>query len=206
MFTGIVEAVGRITGRTEVAGLLTLKLETELAAGLAPGASIACSGVCLTATGGTASEIFVDVANETVRCTTLGAKRAGDRVNLERPLRADGRLDGHFVQGHVDGRGVVVVSDARGGDRVLRIGHSHEAREADDLVVDKGSIAVDGVSLTVTSCGQGWFEVMLIPHTLSVTTLGELVPGAHVNLEYDILAKYLVRFSQVRRARGSNDE
>ena len=196
MFTGIVETLGRIAARDESAGLLRFGVESELAAGLATGASISVSGVCLTVTAVEGARFTVDVADETVRRSTLGDRRVGDLVNLERPLRADGRLDGHFVQGHVDARGEIARAVDRGADRVLRVSHPPES---DRFIVEKGSIAVDGVSLTVTACGRGWFEVMLIPHTRAVTTLGAVVAGAGVNLEYDVLAKYLARWDDLRR-------
>jgi riboflavin synthase len=133
------------------------------------------------------------VAPETLRRTTLGRRVEGDAVNLELPLRADARLGGHFVQGHVDVAARVRHAGDRDGDYVLAIGH---AREASSLVVEKGSITIDGVSLTVTGCGPEWLEVMLIPHTLDATTLGRLTPGDDVNLEYDILAKYMVQLAE----------
>jgi riboflavin synthase len=203
MFTGIVEAVGRVSNRREQSGFFSLSIEEERIAGeLVTGGSVAVAGVCLTVTEHGPTRFRVDVANETARRTTLDRRRAGDRVNLERPLAANGRVDGHFVQGHVDGRGEVVRVDQRGADRFLRIGHP---AQSDRLIVEKGSIALDGVSLTVAGCGSGWFEVMLIPHTLRVTTLGELGPGDEVNLEYDILAKYLLRmasFTKQGREKG----
>jgi riboflavin synthase len=143
----------------------------------------------------------LDVSNETMRRSTLGRLKVGDRVNLELPLRVDERLGGHFVQGHVDEVGEIVFSDQKGGDRVIRIQYS---TESDPYVVEKGSIAVDGVSLTIAACERGWFEVMLIPHTLEVTTLGEQGPGNEVNLEYDILAKHLVRLADVYQSRGTS--
>lgn len=197
MFTGIVTDIGRVVDRVERGGQLTLALEAaDTAPELRVGASVAVSGVCLTVTGLEGPRFTVDVADETRRRTTLGALTSGGKVNLELPLRADGRLDGHFVQGHVDGSGRVLSVEQRGADRVLRIGHPSEF---DAYIVEKGSIAVDGVSLTVTLCGSEWFEVMLIPHTLSVTTLGERKVGDAVNLEYDILAKYLVRLTPPAR-------
>ena len=196
MFTGLVEAMGTIA---EVMGkggseLVELIIESqEIAPSLKLGDSVAVSGVCLTATRVEAARFRVDVAPETLRRTTLGRLAEGDAVNLELPLRADARLGGHFVQGHVDAAGRVTHAGLRDGDYVLTIGH---ADEASPLVVEKGSITIDGVSLTVTGCGPSWFEVMLIPHTLDATTLGRLTPGDDVNLEYDILAKYIVQLAE----------
>ena len=197
MFTGIIEDIGRIVASQDRTGQRTLSLESErLAEELQIGSSVAVSGVCLTVTSREGKRFTVDVSTETLDRPTLGSLPDGGCVNLEMPLRMQGRLDGHFVQGHVDGRGGVVSVGERGSDRVLRIEH---AEEADALIVEKGSIAVDGVSLTVTACGTGWFELMLIPHTIRVTTLGELGEGDNVNLEYDILAKYLIRLTELGR-------
>ncbi len=203
MFTGIIEDLGRIVERVEQEGHLSLVLEASVVPSeLRIGASIAVSGVCLTVTELAGPRFTVDVSNETLDRTTLGGLATDGRVNLELPLRADGRLDGHFVQGHVDGKGNVVSVSERGSDRVVRLKHP---QESDRYIVEKGSIAVDGVSLTVTACGAAWFEVMLIPHTLWATTLGERVPGDGVNLEYDILAKYLVRLAQLRQDSWKQD-
>ena len=193
MFTGIIEDLGRIVELVEQEGHVSLVLEASVVPSeLRIGASIAVSGVCLTVTELAGPRFTVDVSNETLDRTTLSGLATDGRVNLELPLRVDGRLDGHFVQGHVDGKGNVVSVSVRGSDRVVRLKHP---QESDRYIVEKGSIAVDGVSLTVTACGAAWFEVMLIPHTLRVTTLGERVPGDGVNLEYDILGKYLVRLA-----------
>ena len=193
MFTGIIEDLGRIVELVEQEGHVSLVLEASVVPSeLRIGASIAVSGVCLTVTELAGPRFTVDVSNETLDRTTLSGLATDGRVNLELPLRVDGRLDGHFVQGHVDGKGNVVSVSERGSDRVVRLKHPQESNR---YIVEKGSIAVDGVSLTVTACGAAWFEVMLIPHTLRVTTLGERVPGDGVNLEYDILGKYLVRLA-----------
>jgi len=199
MFTGLVEAMGTIersepTEPTKQAEIVELTIESqEIASSLKLGDSVAVSGVCLTATHVDPPWFRVDVARETLRRTTLGQLASGDAINLELPLRADARLGGHFVQGHVDAVARVTHAGPRDGDFVLSIGH---ADEAGPLVVEKGSIAIDGVSLTVIRSGPSWLEVMLIPHTLDVTTLGRLTPGDGVNLEYDILAKYIVRLAE----------
>ena len=203
MFTGIIEDVGVVVGSEDRSGQRTLSLESARVAGeLQLGSSVAVSGVCLTVTSRKGKRFTVDVSTETLDRTTLGRLSADARVNLELPLRLQGRLDGHFVQGHVDGRGRVVSVSDRGSDRVLRIEH---AERADAFIVEKGSIAVDGVSLTVTACGGGWFELMLIPHTLRVTTLRTLGEGDRVNLEYDILAKYLIRLTELGRIPWKRD-
>ena len=203
MFTGIIEDVGLVVGSEDRKGQRTLSLESARVAGeLQIGSSVAVSGVCLTVTSRKGKRFTVDVSTETLDRTTLGRLSTDARVNLELPLRLQGRLDGHFVQGHVDGRGRVVSVSDRGSDRVLRIEH---AERADAFIVEKGSIAVDGVSLTVTACGAGWFELMLIPHTLRVTTLRTLGKGDRVNLEYDILAKYLIRLTELGRIPWKRD-
>jgi riboflavin synthase len=174
--------------------VLELVIESSpIASELELGASVSVSGVCLTATEVGESSFRVDVAVETERRTRLGRLQPGEILNLELPLRPTDRLGGHFVQGHVDELGRVAESGPREGNHVLRVEHSPEASR---FVVEKGSIAVDGVSLTVMASGSGWLEVMLIPHTLAVTTLGRLAPGDGVHLEYDILAKYVARLAE----------
>jgi riboflavin synthase len=186
MFTGLVQQLGTLTsldgGRLAVAA--------ALAGDLSEGDSVAVNGACLTATSVTPGGFTADVMEETLRRTALGSLRAGDPVNLELPLRAADRLGGHFVQGHVDGVGTVAAVQDEGFSRLVEI-------EADPglmrYVVEKGSIAVDGVSLTVASLAEGTFGVSLIPETLERTTLGRASPGDSVNLEVDVLAKYVER-------------
>jgi riboflavin synthase len=162
----------------------------DLAIGLEVGDSIAVNGVCLTAVEVGPAGVTADVVAETLRRSNLGSVQTGDRVNLERPMRADGRFDGHIVQGHVDATGEVATVVPEGEGWLVRIAAPPEGLR---YVVEKGSITVDGVSLTVTSVDADGFEVALIPHTLSVTTLGLLRPGDRVNLEFDVLAKYVER-------------
>ncbi len=204
MFTGLVQAVGTLESCRRRGDVLELVIESELIAPeLDLGASVSVSGVCLTATELASSSFRVDVAQETERRTRLGRLKAGDALNLELPLRPMDRLGGHIVQGHVDELGLVAEAGMRDGNHLLRLEHS---REASRFVVEKGSIAVDGVSLTVTAAGPGWLEVMLIPHTLAVTTLGRLSPGDGVHLEYDILAKYVARLAEPYRREGPDGE
>jgi riboflavin synthase len=191
MFTGIVESLGTVGEVTEVDGGRRLVLEAgDLAIGLDVGDSIAVNGVCLTAVEVGPTGVTTDVVAETLRRSNLGSVQAGDRVNLERPMRADGRFDGHIVQGHVDATGEIATVVPEGEGSLVRI-----AAPPDGLryVVEKGSITVDGVSLTVTSVDADGFEVALIPHTLAVTTLGLRRSGDTVNLEFDVLAKYVER-------------
>jgi riboflavin synthase len=185
MFTGLVETTARVRRVHADAGGVRLEVETPLGSELSAGDSIAVNGVCLTAVDPTAHGFSADVMAETLRRSSLGE---GERVNLELPLRAGDRLGGHMVQGHVDGTGRVAHTSDEGFARLVTI-------EADpDLlryVVEKGSIAVDGVSLTVAAVDDRSFTVSLIPETLERTTLGEAAPGRVVNLEVDVLAKYV---------------
>ncbi|WP_396656785.1 riboflavin synthase [Microbacterium sp.] len=195
MFTGIVEEIGAITDVAPSGDGVRLTVRAPKAVSdAAHGDSIAVSGVCLTVVDRGDDWFTADVMKQTLDMSTLAGVDAGDAVNLERALSATGRLGGHIVQGHIDGTGEVL--EVRPGDRwrVLRIGLPPELAP---LVVDKGSIAVDGVSLTVSAAGDDWFEVSLIPETLAATTLGRRSAGDRVNLETDILARHVQRLLQV---------
>jgi riboflavin synthase len=214
MFTGIVEGTGTVVAmdRPPAGGAARLEVEAPWLAGdLAVGDSVAVDGCCLTVVAGGPGRFAADVVAETLRRTALGRLAAGARVNLERPLAVGGRLGGHLVQGHVDGVGRVLDrrptgpqgSGGSGGalsaPPVGQGGLEVKVELPDDLaryVVEKGSIAVDGVSLTVAGVGQGWFAVALVPHTLASTTLGERAPGDPVHLEVDVVAKYVERLVQ----------
>jgi riboflavin synthase len=193
MFTGIVEGTGTVAALAAAADGSGARLAVEadwLAGRLAAGESVAVNGCCLTVAEPTPAGFAADLHAETLRRTALGGLSAGARVNLERPLPVGGRLGGHLVQGHVDGVAAVL-------DRT-RVGEGEEVRvELPEplarYLVEKGSIAVDGVSLTVAGVGPGWFGVALVPHTLQVTTLGERRPGDLVQLEVDVVAKYVER-------------
>ncbi len=191
MFTGIIEEVGAVeTVRGDQRHRRLHIRASETLQDLTIGASIAVDGVCLTVVEKTAGTFAVEIVAETLARTTLGSRDVGDRVNLERPLQASGRLDGHIVQGHVDGVGEIAAVFAEGEGRRLRIRPpTHLLR----YLVEKGSVTVDGVSLTVAAIGDDTFEVALIPHTLAVTTLADRAAGDGVNLEVDILAKYVER-------------
>jgi riboflavin synthase len=184
VFTGLVADKGTI--RTVQDG--RLQVETALGAHLAEGDSVAVNGVCLTAVEPHVDGFAADVMPETLRRSSLGPLRPGAEVNLELPLRAGDRMGGHVVQGHVDGTGEVDSVSDEGNSRVVRIAAPSELLR---YVVEKGSIAVDGVSLTVSAIEDDWFEVSLIPETLERTTLGAAEAGSKVNLEVDVLAKYV---------------
>jgi riboflavin synthase len=189
MFTGIVETMGTIQSVEPFEMGRTLSIRTDLE-GLEVGDSVAVNGVCLTVVARTGSGFRADVVHETLQRTDLGALASGDPVDLERPMPADGRFDGHIVQGHVDATGTVASRKAEGESIRMKI---EVPADAARYVAEKGSVAVDGVSLTVTAVGDSWFEVALIPHTLDVTVLGVREPGDKVNIEVDVLAKYVER-------------
>lgn len=189
MFTGIVEAMGTVGTITETDQGRRIEIATDLD-GLQVGNSLSVNGVCLTVVDRTAGSIAADVVHETLLRTDLGSLAPGDAVDLERPMLANGRFDGHIVQGHVDGVGVVASLTSEGESVRARI----DVPEAlSRYIAEKGSIAVDGVSLTIAASGETWFEIALIPHTLEVTVLGRRRVGAKVNIEVDIIAKYAER-------------
>jgi riboflavin synthase len=188
VFTGLVQDLGTITAADAGADGVRLTVATPLE--LSEGDSIAVNGVCLTAAAVGDGSFTADVMHETLRRSSLAGLAEGDRVNLELPLRAADRLGGHFVQGHVDGLGTVEQVREDGFARIVTIGVPVDLLR---YVVQKGSIAVDGVSLTVSGVGEDFLEVSLIPETLERTILGNTVPGQRVNLEVDVLAKYIER-------------
>jgi riboflavin synthase len=194
MFTGLVEAVGELVERKPTTGGYRLRIATPLATELAAGDSVAVNGVCLTVIVAEGREFQADVGPETARVTTLGRLARGSRVNVERPLRADGRFGGHFVLGHVDG-----------------VGHVEELRPDADFqwvtiafppalapfLVAKGSIAVDGISLTVAGLGSDRFDVQIVPFTMEHTNLSSTRLRDAVNLECDIVGKYVIRAAEL---------
>ena len=190
MFTGLVEAVGTIADVTRTATGLRLRIDTALAGASTPGDSLAVNGVCLTVVTADGTSVQADVSPETARVTTLGAARAGRVVNLERPLRADGRLGGHFVQGHVDAPGRIEEMREEGDSHWITVQYPSQLER---YIVRKGSIAVDGVSLTVAGVDAQRFDVQIIPFTWGHTNLSGLRSGDAVNLECDVLAKYVAR-------------
>lgn len=193
MFTGIVEEMGRVLGRRGarlIVGARTTLDGTEL------GSSLAVNGVCLTAVEIDAVSVGFDVGPETFARSALGELAAGAEVNLERPMRLHGFVGGHLVLGHVDGTGLVASVDRDGGMARVRIEWQDETLAP--LLIRKGSVAVDGVSLTVAALDARAFEIMVIPHTLERTTLGRLKPGGRVNLEMDVVGKYVLRALSLR--------
>ncbi len=188
MFTGLVEDLGSVEEIQTTADGARAIIRTRLVADLGLGDSIAVNGCCLTATEITDGTFAADAMHETLRRTALGALQAGSPVNLELALRADARLGGHIMQGHVDGVGALRDVREDGFARVLTFTAEHDLLR---YVVEKGSIAVSGVSLTVAAVDDESFSVSLIPETLDRTTLGALAPGSPVNLEVDIVAKYV---------------
>lgn len=196
MFTGIVEAIGTLSEVKGTGGGFRVRIATPLSAEMKVGDSLAVNGVCLTATFIDGDAVHADVGPETSRITTLGALQRGQEVNLERPLRAGGRFDGHFVMGHVDGIGVIDEIRAEGDSRWLTIGFPPPLAP---LFIRKGSIAVDGISLTIAGLGDRQFDVMVVPFTWDATTLKAARKGDKVNLECDMIGKYVARAMELRR-------
>jgi riboflavin synthase len=195
MFTGLIADLGEV-GAVELAdGGATLAIRTRLAGELREGDSVAVNGVCLTATAVDRDGFRAEAMQETLRRSSLGALSGGSAVNLELALRASDRLGGHVVQGHVDGTGTVAAVMSEGFSRVLEIDVEEELMR---YLVEKGSVAVDGVSLTVSALREDGFSVSLIPETLQRTTLGSLGVGARVNVEVDVLAKHVERLLGAR--------
>jgi riboflavin synthase len=201
MFTGLVTDIGEIVAVREVAeGLRRLKIACGYPrASIGEGASIACAGVCLTVVGigeaGGRTWFGADAAAETLKLTTVGHWREGTRINLERPLRIGDELGGHLVAGHVDGLAVVTAREPLTDMLRLELQTRHELAR---FIAPKGSVALDGVSLTVNEVAGDTFSVLIIPHTLKVTTLGRLAVGEEVNLEVDLMARYAARLIEAR--------
>jgi riboflavin synthase len=190
MFTGLIEAVGKVADVKSEPGGIRLRIRTELASSLSAGDSLAVNGVCLTVVTADGGEMHADIGPETARVTTLGSLRHEQRVNLERPMRANGLVGGHFVQGHVDGTGVVDEIRPDGDSHWLTVSFD---RSLSPYFIRKGSIAVDGVSLTVAGLGGTVFDVMIIPFTWANTSLSSLKVRDRVNLECDMIGKYVAR-------------
>ena len=191
MFTGIIEGTGRVVSVEETNGGRRLGVSADLATdGLDTGESIAVAGACMTVVSSQSGSFVFDVSAESLRRTTLGAFAEGDAVNLERSLKFGDRLGGHMVSGHIDGLGRLAARRAEGDSTLLTF---EVPQELTRLTVEKGSVAIDGVSLTCFSCRKDSFEVAVVPHTLEVTTLGGLGEGQRVNVETDVLGRYVAK-------------
>ncbi|MCS7265308.1 MAG: riboflavin synthase [Armatimonadetes bacterium] len=188
MFTGIVEEVGEVAQIQRRKMNAFIGIRASMAKELKQGESVCINGACLTVVEIQPPVFWVEAVEETLARTNLGFLKPKDKVNLERALSVSGRLGGHFVQGHIDGTGVVAQIVPRVGSKVMKV---HTPKELMPYIVPKGSIAIDGVSLTVVEIGENWFTVWLIPYTLEHTTLGLRKVGDAVNLEVDIIAKYV---------------
>ena len=194
MFTGLVEAVGELVERKPTSGGFRLRIASRLAPELSPGDSLAVNGVCLTVILAEEEEIHADVGPETVRVTTLGWLPRGGAVNLERPLRADSRFGGHFVQGHVDAIGHIEELRQDAEFHWLTVSFPPELAP---YIVQKGSIAVDGISLTVAGLGGDRIDIQVVPYTMTHTNLGRVQVRDRVNLECDMVGKYVVRAAEL---------
>jgi riboflavin synthase len=190
MFTGLIESIGTVEDVLQTPAGQRLRIGTALAAELAAGDSVAVNGVCLTVVEADSDVIAADVSPETVRVSTLGVLKTGGLVNLERPMRADSRIGGHFVQGHVDATGTIEALRQDGDSYWLTVRYPPMLAP---FIVRKGSIAVDGISLTVAGLGERQFDVQVVPFTFSQTTLQAAHVHDPVNIECDILGKYVVR-------------
>ncbi|NVM22060.1 MAG: riboflavin synthase [Desulfobacterales bacterium] len=194
MFTGIIEGLGTVKSVVRTAGGVSMDIQADLALDdVLIGDSISVSGACLTAVHVQRDAFTVDMAPETLSKTTLGQIRVGDKVNLERALRLSDRLSGHLVTGHIDGIGTVNAKQPTGNATLFTFGVSEDLAR---YIIQKGSVAVDGISLTVNACNRSAFEVSIIPHTAGVTTIGLKKVGDTVNIETDLVGKYIERFTQ----------
>ena len=200
MFTGIVEETGTVTAFTQGGDAWKLQISAVVALqDVALGDSIAVNGCCLTVTQFDAQHLYFDVLEETRRLTNLSSLAAGAAVNLERALRFGGKIGGHFVTGHVDGQGVIEAFEARGGDHYLRV---RAPAGLGRYLIHKGSITIDGISLTVAEVAGDTFAVWIIPTTIHVTNLREKQVGSAVNLEFDLLGKYVEKLAAPHRSQS----
>jgi riboflavin synthase len=194
MFTGLIEHVARVAALDPIEGGYRFSIETILAGDLHNGDSIAVNGVCLTVVGRDANRFETEIGPETARVTTLGGLRAGSLVNLERPMRPDGRMGGHFVLGHVDGKGTLTAIRPDGEFWWITVAFDPELAP---YFIPKGSVAVDGISLTVATLREREFDVQIIPFTWEQTNLQASRVGDGMNLEVDVIGKYVLRVAQL---------
>jgi riboflavin synthase len=190
VFTGLIEDLGTVEAVERGEEGARLRISTSLASEISEGGSVAVNGCCLTATAATADGFETEAMNQTLQVTALNAIKQGSRVNLELAMKAGDRLGGHIVQGHVDGVGTVLSVEDDGFARRIRVELPSELLR---YVIDKGSITLDGVSLTIAELGESWVEVSLIPETLERTNLTDAAPGTKLNVECDVVAKYVER-------------
>jgi len=199
VFTGVVETIGRVQSLSRAGESATIAVNAgQLAAGCADGDSVSINGVCLTVVSVDGELLRFDIGQETLARSTLGDSRSGDVVNLERAMPADGRFGGHFVQGHIDGKGLVRSVERRNGQSTVRVS---APGELSDQIVVKGSVALDGVSLTVAAKQGSDFSVALVPFTLEHTTLGAWETGRRVNVETDLIVKCVFAYLDARGGR-----
>jgi riboflavin synthase len=198
MFTGLIESVGRVGALSRTERGIRMRVETDLAPELSLGDSLATSGVCLTVVDQTSRDVAMDVSPETLRVTTLGELETGSLVNLERPMRADGRFGGHIVQGHVDGTGILTAIEPEG--EFYRLVVAYPASLAAFFIL-KGSVAVDGISLTIADLQDDSLAIQIIPHTWTHTSLSAARAGSRVNLECDLVGKYVMRAAELAARR-----
>lgn len=204
MFTGLVEDLGEVIGLARQGNVVNMTIRSSLdLSGESLGASVAVNGVCLTMTTIMADSFTVQVMDASIGLTNLGTLKRGDRVNLELAMRMDGRLGGHFVTGHIDGTAVLARIERGAEASTMHFDVDSGMLKA---IVPRGAVALDGVSLTVADAGPGSFSVNFIPHTLASTTLGSLGVGAQVNVETDILAKYIEKLLEGRREGGIDED
>jgi riboflavin synthase len=194
MFTGLIESVGRVGSLTRTERGVRMRIQTELAPELSLGDSLATNGTCLTVVDKSPQDVAMDVSPETLRVTTLGDLETGSLVNLERSMRADSRFGGHIVQGHVDATGLITAIEPDG--EFYRLVVAYPAALAPYFIL-KGSVAVDGISLTIADLGDDSFAIQIIPHTWTHTNLSAAGPGTRVNLECDLVGKYVLRAAEV---------
>jgi riboflavin synthase len=194
MFTGLIESVGRVGALTRTEAGVRMRIQTELAPELSLGDSLATNGTCLTVVDKSANDVAMDVSPETLRVTTLGDLETGSLVNLERSMRADGRFGGHIVQGHVDATGMITAIEPDG--EFYRLVVAFPAALA-PYFIHKGSVAVDGISLTIADLSDDSLTIQIIPHTWTHTNLSAAAAGTRVNLECDLVGKYVLRAAEV---------
>jgi riboflavin synthase len=199
MFTGLIESVGRVGSLARTDNGVRLQIQTGLAPELSLGDSLATNGVCLTVVDKAPTAVAMDVSPETLRVTTLADLQQGSLVNLERPMRADGRFGGHIVQGHVDGTGIITAIDPEG--EFYRLVVAYPAALA-PYFIHKGSVSVDGISLTIADLTDDSFAIQIIPHTWTHTNLSAAAAGTRVNLECDLVGKYVLRATDIASLLG----